>query len=1196
MSYFNYHIGTHLLRPATITSNITYTPNGTTSPLVLTPNVAETSVITSPIDGNSINTNFFNLAVAVTDLTYKAANLESYSNDAESINFGFVNYNGRQEKNGDFYGGYPFVLSGTTSFTLPYNMDITNTKAFKMAAMEGILYTVTGEIDTTNSRFRPIIFGEAGNGSPFATTSTLTTYMNSKLKFSSNDGTNTFTITGNGNPIPPWASEFGTISSSNPKSFYIFWNDGLTQYSNSLTVTDSSGFINLISTGNRVGAKCTLSSPLGSATLSNLQIIIQNLLSVAIGNSNTFIVSQYPSGSPTDLQLNISADRTQNGIFQVSFQKDVTGDGNGGILDWLGWLNNVAKTTNPETLPSYTSEAYDYSSLFQFTTSGTGPYYLSITGQQVYFKTSFIDGYTSYTTLLSSFGLSTSTVVYYHSCRPLTWYSKDLNYGGDFWTGTINTTGNATIAGNLTVLGTINASLTNTSYTLPSYISNSSFELNTTNLLTPLGWIPYANTSATSTPTSGGLGTTLTFTVTPGGSPAIGTIYVNGYEYNITSVFADVIATQISQIIQEGYAFTYAGSGKVAISTTGNYNTPTIVLGTAIDITFPSTQDYGTPSPLVTLLANTTSPLFGAYDVILSKDAINRQGQGYSTPFTIDRGSIGQPFQISFFYVTSSNYASSDVGVFVYDVTNSILIPLSVSSIPASPSATLFTASFYPSTSVNYRFILHIASGNASAWTFRFDNVSVNPQNPYLTIATAISGWSLYPLTIGATTTAPAKATTTTTDIAQWRRIGSDMEITYHYTATTLTGSTAGTGTYLYPLPSGYTVDTTKIGSANLGYTVGYAHVTAAATQVLGEVEFNSTLSPSSVFVELPTVSGANLQNISLPQSATLYNMTVATEIHLVFKVPIAQWTTQTNLITDFMEYASNTSTTDAADTTLFYNGKDGSSFPVALSAQRLKRIQFVRPIQITDKIEIEVYDSTLGTWMSMYSNSKGSIAFVNQNTITYGMYYQYVTGSLTQLDVAFCQYARPTGATYGIAGEAWTGYNDGSGSTTIRRWRIRKTSNGNTAEFPSIVRAEYTETSAAAIETSAARLNFNVKVEDTHSAVTTGASTWAFLASVPGEYRITIFGETASNTPSAGDNLIFDLYLNGSQYRRIGKAFAYAALAAPTDFNFATSLRMNTGDSFYIQLTKTGYAINWATSAGVGPLLPRIIITRTGN
>lgn len=75
------------------------------------------------------------------------------------------------------------------------------------------------------------------------------------------------------------------------------------------------------------------------------------------------------------------------------------------------------------------------------------------------------------------------------------------------------------------------------------------------------------------------------------------------------------------------------------------------------------------------------------------------------------------------------------------------------------------------------------------------------------------SAWVQYTMNIGATTTAPSKATNPDIDIAMWRRSGDSMEITYTLKQSNTTGATAGTGTYLFPIPSGNTIDLTKIAS-----------------------------------------------------------------------------------------------------------------------------------------------------------------------------------------------------------------------------------------------------------------------------------------------------------------------------------------------------------------------------------------------
>src|SRR5208337_4680437 len=108
----------------------------------------------------------------------------------------------------------------------------------------------------------------------------------------------------------------------------------------------------------------------------------------------------------------------------------------------------------------------------------------------------------------------------------------------------------------------------------------------------------------------------------------------------------------------------------------------------------------------ITFAINNITPLFGLYDGLFTKAAVNYQGQGLSYTFTTDSGVLTAPLQIAFTYMTSANYVASDIGVYVYDVTNAILIYPSVINLPQGTEATSFIALFNPNlTSTNYRLI-----------------------------------------------------------------------------------------------------------------------------------------------------------------------------------------------------------------------------------------------------------------------------------------------------------------------------------------------------------------------------------------------------------------------------------------------------------------------------------------------------------
>lgn len=144
-------------------------------------------------------------------------------------------------------------------------------------------------------------------------------------------------------------------------------------------------------------------------------------------------------------------------------------------------------------------------------------------------------------------------------------------------------------------------------------------------------------------------------------------------------------------------------------------------------------------SPNVTFTRSTSSPLAGQASFLFTKDAANRQGQGFSYNFTIDPTdkakvlSIEIDYQVvSGIFAAGSNTTDSDVIVYIYDITNNLLIePSSFKFL--SNSSTLsdkFRASFQSSpNSVSYRLILHVASTSASAYSLKFDDVKVGPNN-----------------------------------------------------------------------------------------------------------------------------------------------------------------------------------------------------------------------------------------------------------------------------------------------------------------------------------------------------------------------------------------------------------------------------------------------------------------------------------
>jgi hypothetical protein len=158
----------------------------------------------------------------------------------------------------------------------------------------------------------------------------------------------------------------------------------------------------------------------------------------------------------------------------------------------------------------------------------------------------------------------------------------------------------------------------------------------------------------------------------------------------------------------------------------GHFEVSTSGWVTYADLPGPTPVNGIGGSPFVTFARDTTNPLTGTADGLITKDAANRQGEGVSYDFTIPEGFQSQQMTINMLTRGSVNYAgggTEQVSVYVYDVTNSNLItPTSV----VIDTSGRYQASFSTaSNSTSYRLILHVATTGTLAWTLTIDEIRV---------------------------------------------------------------------------------------------------------------------------------------------------------------------------------------------------------------------------------------------------------------------------------------------------------------------------------------------------------------------------------------------------------------------------------------------------------------------------------------
>lgn len=446
----------------------------------------------------------------------------------------------------------------------------------------------------------------------------------------------------------------------------------------------------------------------------------------------------------------------------------------------------------------------------------------------------------------------------------------------------------------------------------------------------------------------------------------------------------------------------------------------------------------GSPSTL-TISASTSSPLRGTYSLAITKSTANGQGEGVAAAFSVPSGyQVGAKRRIAFLWDgTDSNYVAGELTCYVYDVTNSTLITPSATSLPKAKM--LIELSWDSSTASSYRLIFHVAGTGTSAWTVKLDDVTVDPGK-------VVSGYAggEYEETSSFTIYGSASNPTPGTNV-MYRRTTRDGEyaiVRWEYYQSG--AGSSGSGDYLLPIPAGLTINYSKIGKVLPGSNpvgvAGYAKL-YNGTHFLGSALVSSSGSyANKVFVNVsnevttPTTWGSAFAGLAGS----------GVQVSVEARIPIAEWAGSgtLNVAQNDVEYVWNSSSTDAADTTSFGYGPQGTAGVMTvtnLTANRAKRVRFQSPIQATDQIWVEVFDSVSGIWMPISANRNGTLSYMEQNGTAYGIYLAGVNS--TDVDVNFARYAIATGA-FSAAGANWSGVAAGS------KWRVVKTKAGSAVGF----------------------------------------------------------------------------------------------------------------------------------------------------
>jgi len=400
----------------------------------------------------------------------------------------------------------------------------------------------------------------------------------------------------------------------------------------------------------------------------------------------------------------------------------------------------------------------------------------------------------------------------------------------------------------------------------------------------------------------------------------------------------------------------------------------------------------------------------GALKIVLTNAAVGRFVDIDLSP--LNANNVGQQWSIKLSYKLAT--AADDlVSFFLFDGTTEV--PTTLNSLPYGGGVLQKAVGAVYPTNVLNNVRLRLRFKDSTACTLYLADLTVGPFNPYG--GAAIGNWTSYTPTFSEFGTVSAIE-------FFYRRVGNNMEIRGKFASGTPTANPCS-----FTLPSGYSVGN--------GQPANYIEVGRAARAInyIGEKDILLISKPFEQKIYFGILNSTVAENPLVPvRSGAIVQ--VNDYLSILCSVPIAQWTSNINLVQDFQEFASNSSIADASDITSFAYGSEGSPISFSLFSARTRRVRFLKPIQPTDILTLEFYCPIGKTWNS------GSLVFVNNERIvnissgTSGAAIKTSTAlPATDIEVLFY--------TYRVDTIAW------STGTTGARWRVRKISNGNMAEVP---------------------------------------------------------------------------------------------------------------------------------------------------
>ncbi len=580
----------------------------------------------------------------------------------------------------------------------------------------------------------------------------------------------------------------------------------------------------------------------------------------------------------------------------------------------------------------------------------------------------------------------------------------------------------------------------------------------------------------------------------------------------------------------------------------------------------------------LTFSRSTSSPLRGSGQFsMVQANSTSLQGKGVSYDFTIDAADKAQVLAINFDFNASStfvagngitaplndgtvttNAGNSDIEIFIYDVTNAVLIPVSPQTITANGAnnftykATFQTAS--NSTSYRIGWYVATASANATGWTFLFDNVFVGRQS--VAYGAAITDWAAY------TPVFTGFGTATAIEF-QYRRFGDSLQIRGKFTLGTSTGVEARIS-----LPTGLTSsDTTKIVSIQICGQGTKSNNTT--TQYLSLIEASVTY----ITVGLSSAGTAGLtKSIGSDVGTTGQLFTIQAQ------VPIQGWSSTVLMSNDTdtrvvgaSYFASANGTTSTTQTINFDTLVYDTHGAVTKAAPGTGVWKFTAPVSGLYNIGGNFATTASGTYFAVYKN--GVI-------YAYTAYDGTTAGTPPNYDINLV-----AGDFIDIRANGSKTYIGGTQATTAISSIIIKRITGPAAiAATDTVNCRY-YASSTVITSSLATVVWTTKDYDSHNAMSSGV----YTVPIAGKYQVSS-NVGMTGTIALNSLVVIEIQKNSSVYTR-NKLYSGGVETQLTGL-IDDTINCLAGDTIRIQLSNTCTSPVIVTSNFEN----FISITRTGN